>query len=1056
MTTALYRRYRPETFEDVIGQEHVTEPLMTALRKNRVNHAYLFSGPRGCGKTTSARILARCLNCAEGPTATPCGHCDSCRDLSRDGAGSLDVIEMDAASHGGVDHARDLRERATFAPVRDRYKIFIIDEAHMVTREGFNALLKIVEEPPEHVKFIFATTEPSKVLTTIRSRTHHYPFRLVPPEPLMQYLEQLSEQEHVATEPGVLSLVVRAGGGSVRDSLSVLDQLMAGSDDRGMTYDLAVALLGYTHAALLDDVVDAFAAGDAATVFSSIDRVVQTGQDPRRFVEDLLERFRDLVVVNAVPDSAANILHGMPTDQINRLRNQATQLGAAELSRAADITNTALNEMTGATSPQLHLELLCARILLPSADHTTRGITARVDRLERRLSIPRGAGIRQGAPETDQLSAGDDAAPAPQRPSAPERVAQPEATPTSAPPSAGMNAPTVEEPTDPQDGTEEPEGTSHPAAASPVPEPERETANGTPPADGRTGQGEPDAARDNGSVDHGPEHRGTTPARPDSEEPGRNQSATPSGVPRGTGETRDGQTAPAQTQETHTSADQGGEIELLRASWPEIVSALAEIRRVAWTVTMRGTPVSFDGQTLRIAFDAEGDLLNFPRFENDVRAAIHSVLGIDCRIEAVRPGDTHGGGQSGGPSGGPTRGGTPGGNEPGGPTRGGGQGRGSGGPGGPARGSDQGGDRSGRSTYGGGQDSNGPAQARQGTDGQARGSQDHRAQEPAQGSAERQSNNEPPVYFREQEGFGAQRRRPAHEDQQPREETPEPEPEPSPDEPVTSWSVAKIPQGGPAESSAPTHADGAEAKPADPSGTTEVDTDSEEPTAASSDPATLTPSDFTIGQGQDVADTEPGDRSATACPETDPDTTEEDAESESAPVNSLGQSRTPDSGPDASEPVAESDRPAQAPEAESARPQAAQASSYAPEPSNEYWTPNEPPPPPEDEPPADLYETSDRRPGAPPKKAPEKAPAQSGGPRGQRPSFRERHAAEIAAARQRPTAQQPADSSDTSEDENFSPSADDESIEDSTVYGRAAIERILGGLLIEERPHQAN
>ncbi len=261
VTTALYRRYRPETFQDVIGQEHVTEPLMTALRKNRVNHAYLFSGPRGCGKTTSARILARCLNCAEGPTATPCGHCESCQDLARDGAGSLDVIEMDAASHGGVDHARDLRERATFAPVRDRYKIFIIDEAHMVTREGFNALLKIVEEPPEHVKFIFATTEPSKVLTTIRSRTHHYPFRLVPPEPLMRYLEQLCQEEGVTTEPGVLSLVVRAGGGSVRDSLSVLDQLMAGSDDSGITYDLAVALLGYTHAALLDDVVDAFAAG---------------------------------------------------------------------------------------------------------------------------------------------------------------------------------------------------------------------------------------------------------------------------------------------------------------------------------------------------------------------------------------------------------------------------------------------------------------------------------------------------------------------------------------------------------------------------------------------------------------------------------------------------------------------------------------------------------------------------------------------------------------------------------------------------------------------------
>ncbi|MCJ8504135.1 DNA polymerase III subunit gamma and tau, partial [Kocuria flava] len=414
MTTALYRRYRPETFEDVIGQEHVTEPLMTALRKDRVSHAYLFSGPRGCGKTTSARILARCLNCAEGPTATPCGRCESCRDLARDGAGSLDVIEMDAASHGGVDHARDLRERATFAPVRDRYKIFIIDEAHMVTREGFNALLKIVEEPPEHIKFIFATTEPSKVLTTIRSRTHHYPFRLVPPEPLVHYLEQLCAEEHVQVAPGVLSLVVRAGGGSVRDTLSVLDQLMAGSDEQGITYDLAVALLGYTHGALLDDVVDAFASGDAATVFRAVDRVVQTGQDPRRFVEDLLQRFRDLVIVNAVPDSAGNILHGMPQDQVARLRNQASQLGAAELSRAADITNTALTEMTGATSPQLHLELLCARILLPSSEDTTRGVTARVDRIERRLGIGRGT-----APADQHVPAAPAAAPAPEPAAAP-------------------------------------------------------------------------------------------------------------------------------------------------------------------------------------------------------------------------------------------------------------------------------------------------------------------------------------------------------------------------------------------------------------------------------------------------------------------------------------------------------------------------------------------------------------------------------------------------------------------------------------------------------------
>lgn len=401
MSTALYRRYRPETFAEVIGQEHVTEPLITALQNNRVNHAYLFSGPRGCGKTTSARILARCLNCVQGPTPTPCGVCDSCRELSRDGSGSLDVIEMDAASHGGVDHARDLRERATFAPVRDRYKIFIIDEAHMVTREGFNALLKIVEEPPEHIKFIFATTEPNKVLGTIRSRTHHYPFRLVPPETLHDYLAQLCEEENVSVASGVLQLVVRAGGGSVRDSLSILDQLMAGSGSEGITYDLAVALLGYTHAELLDEVVLAFAHGNAAEVFRAVDRVIQSGQDPRRFVEDLLERFRDLIIVQAVPDSAEAILHGMGAEQIARLRAQAAEFGAAELSRAADVTNDGLNEMSGATSPQLHLELLCARILLPASDKTVGGVGARLDRLERRVAngdipVPSGASAQPG------------------------------------------------------------------------------------------------------------------------------------------------------------------------------------------------------------------------------------------------------------------------------------------------------------------------------------------------------------------------------------------------------------------------------------------------------------------------------------------------------------------------------------------------------------------------------------------------------------------------------------------------------------------------------------
>ncbi len=390
---ALYRRYRPDTFADVIGQEHVTTPLAQALANNRTNHAYLFSGPRGCGKTTSARIMARALNCEQGPTPTPCGVCDSCVELSTGGTGSLDVIEIDAASHGGVDDARDLRERAFFSPVRSRYKVYIIDEAHMVSKEGFNALLKLVEEPPSHLRFIFATTEPDKVIGTIKSRTHHYPFRLVAPKVLGDYLVTLCEREQVAIEPTVVPLIVRAGGGSVRDSLSVLDQLIGGSGPEGVTYALTTALLGYTPDSLLDETVDALAADDGGTLFAVIDKVIDTGQDPRRFAEDLLHRLRDLVVVSAVPDAAARGLLEVPEDQAERLTSQVVRFGRAELTRAADIVSTGLTEMRGATAPRLLLEIMCSRILLPGMDQTAEGLGARIDRVERRLSVVGDAGM---------------------------------------------------------------------------------------------------------------------------------------------------------------------------------------------------------------------------------------------------------------------------------------------------------------------------------------------------------------------------------------------------------------------------------------------------------------------------------------------------------------------------------------------------------------------------------------------------------------------------------------------------------------------------------------
>jgi DNA polymerase-3 subunit gamma/tau len=388
MSLALYRKYRPSVFADVIGQEHVTVPLSNALESGRTHHAYLFSGPRGCGKTSSARIMARSLNCEKGPTPNPCGECQSCKDLVANGPGSLDVIELDAATHGLVDDARDLRDKAFFAPVNSRYKIYIIDEAHQLGPGAANALLKVVEEPPAHVIFIFATTEPDKLIATIRSRTHHYPFRLVPPGTLAAHLEKVCNAEGVKVDKGVIPLVVRASGGSVRDALSVLGQLLAGASKDGVSYEIAIQLLGFTDGALLDDAIDAIAAHDGATLFKTIDRVIESGHDPRRFTSDMLERIRDLMIVDALKDSPANsILRDMPDDQMERMRNQANRIGTANLSRAADIAAEGLTQMRGATAPRLILELICGRILLPIGDNSEAGMLSRIERLERAENI---------------------------------------------------------------------------------------------------------------------------------------------------------------------------------------------------------------------------------------------------------------------------------------------------------------------------------------------------------------------------------------------------------------------------------------------------------------------------------------------------------------------------------------------------------------------------------------------------------------------------------------------------------------------------------------------
>ena len=492
MALALYRKYRPATFAEVVGQDHVTEPLRAALSAGRVNHAYLFSGPRGCGKTSSARILARSLNCVQGPTPTPCGVCNSCIGLAPGGSGTVDVVELDAASHGGVDDARELRDRAFYAPAEAPYRVFIIDEAHMVTTQGFNALLKIVEEPPEHLIFVFATTEPEKVLPTIRSRTHHYPFRLIPPGTLRGLLESICGDEGVKVEPAVYPLVLRAGGGSARDTLSVMDQLLAGAGDQGVTYERAISLLGVTDVALIDEMVRGLAGGDGAAVYGTLDRVVEAGHDPRRYAQDLLERLRDLVLLSAVPDAGQRGLINAPEDELAQMQEQVSGLGPATLTRYAEIVHAGLIEMRGATAPRLVLELLCSRMMLPAASPTDAALLQRIEQLEHRPIAAGGAVAVEGAAapvaskfqRPSQRSAEPEpsapAQPAPTQPvpaqpapvqPAPIRIqaAPAQAEPTPPVPQAQAPAPRQPEPPQPQAQPQaEPQPEPEPAPVAPV------------------------------------------------------------------------------------------------------------------------------------------------------------------------------------------------------------------------------------------------------------------------------------------------------------------------------------------------------------------------------------------------------------------------------------------------------------------------------------------------------------------------------------------------------------------------------------------------------------
>lgn len=583
---ALYRTYRPANLDEVVGQDHVTGPLRRALENDRVHHAYLLSGPRGCGKTSTARILARSLNCEKGPTPDPCGECQSCIDLAPNGPGSVDVIELDAASHGGVDDTRELRERAMFAPVASRYKVYIIDEAHMVTPQGFNALLKLVEEPPEHVRFIFATTEVEKVLATIRSRTHNYTFRLVPAKGLQQHLAEVCDKEGMPYEPAALALVARAGAGSVRDSLSVLGQVMSGAGPEGVTYAEAVSQLGMTDAALLDETISALADHDGAAMFTVIDRVIDAGHDPRRFVTDLLERFRDLIVLQSVPNAAELGLIEAPEDQISSEIDQSQRFGLAELTRAADVTSAALSELKGATAPRLHLELMAARLLLPAADTDEAAMRARLDQLERRV-----------AAGPAHVAAGQAASrPTPASDSAPKASPAPDADVQQAPD----------------------------AAPDPVPDPAPEVA-----PDSAAARRRPPRLSDVAPTTAS----GAAEAPPRSKPPSRPAASAPAKDAPGGSEKVSEPTPPPAAE----PASAGGSVDAYISMWPAILEAVKTYSKVAWMTFQNSRPVSLSGGELAVAVGDAGTVKGLTSSGHDerLRQAILDVMHADVRVSII-------------------------------------------------------------------------------------------------------------------------------------------------------------------------------------------------------------------------------------------------------------------------------------------------------------------------------------------------------------------------------------------------------------------------------------